>query len=271
MRSERPRSPPIFVACSFVRYMGYADGRGTKTMATSGQLVRAVARVTGIDDKSVAVRLRSLREAGKITVGGRGLSAAQMTPRDAAHLIVAIMGSTLASEADEADERLFGLKGSPAPRTWTSKGRAPRRPSEMARRLAERGWSTFGEVLAGCIELHAAGHLLPEEDRPLGWSALPPAPLALRLLEEPTWRVRVFSPLPAAIVEYGAGRFFESYVFGEPGPVPNEGPFHTGYGWYLDQVARVHPEGRIVQVRELGHAALEHVADAIADRVPDEV
>lgn len=65
-------------------------------MATSGQLIVAVAEALGITPASVAVFDRALSEAGIRTKGGRGRSAAQMTSLDAANLLIAVISSPIA-------------------------------------------------------------------------------------------------------------------------------------------------------------------------------
>lgn len=64
-------------------------------MATSGQLVEAMAGALNIPVATVALYDRALSEAGIRTKGGRGRSAAKMTSRDAASLLIAIMASPI--------------------------------------------------------------------------------------------------------------------------------------------------------------------------------
>jgi hypothetical protein len=65
-------------------------------MATPGQLVEAMAASLGIPVATVIQYDRQLAESGLRTKGGRGLSAAAVTPRDAANLLIAIAASPLA-------------------------------------------------------------------------------------------------------------------------------------------------------------------------------
>lgn len=67
-------------------------------MALLSDLVRIVAAVEGIDEVSVGIFARAAREAGHIAQGGRGRSAAKMTARDAANLLIAVNGCALAKE-----------------------------------------------------------------------------------------------------------------------------------------------------------------------------
>ena len=57
---------------------------------TPGQLVTTVSEVMGVPRPTVAVIDRQLSEAGLRSKGGRGLSAAAMTPTDAANLLIAV-------------------------------------------------------------------------------------------------------------------------------------------------------------------------------------
>lgn len=59
-------------------------------MALLSQLVSVLAQVTGDPEPGMVVLARSLREAGYITTGGRGRSAAHMTERDAAAMLLAV-------------------------------------------------------------------------------------------------------------------------------------------------------------------------------------
>ena len=68
-------------------------------MPSPGELQKKVAATLGVDDTEAATTWRVLREAGLVTKGGRGLSAAQVTHRDAAILIYAICGSTTIKDA----------------------------------------------------------------------------------------------------------------------------------------------------------------------------
>jgi hypothetical protein len=74
-------------------------------MASPGELVRAVAEVLGVPEATVSVHDRNLVMAGLRTKGGRGTSAAKMTPRDAAHLLVAVMGSAQVKDSVKAVQR----------------------------------------------------------------------------------------------------------------------------------------------------------------------
>lgn len=79
-------------------------------MASIGQLVRVVAEVSGLDESSVKLIARYVREAGFIGQQSTGGGAARMTSKDAASLLMAVNGSALAKDAASAVDgfsRLF--------------------------------------------------------------------------------------------------------------------------------------------------------------------
>jgi hypothetical protein len=62
-------------------------------MATPGELVRVIAAVLREDEATVTQHDRNLLIAGLRTKGGRGRSAAKVTPRDAANVLTSVLGS----------------------------------------------------------------------------------------------------------------------------------------------------------------------------------
>src|SRR5215813_2522138 len=62
-------------------------------VASPGQLVRKVSELLGISEASIVQHDRNLVVAGLRSKSGRGSSAARMIARDAAHLLVAVLGS----------------------------------------------------------------------------------------------------------------------------------------------------------------------------------
>jgi hypothetical protein len=78
-------------------------------MALLSELVKIVAAVEGLDEVSVGIFARAAREAGYIAQGGRGRSAAKMSVRDAANLLIAVNGCALAKEVPTRVEQYRGL------------------------------------------------------------------------------------------------------------------------------------------------------------------
>jgi hypothetical protein len=74
-------------------------------MATPAELIKAVSTVTGLPYATVVDFDRRLTVAGLRTKGGRGYSAARVTPLDAARLLTAILGSPLATKSVETVRR----------------------------------------------------------------------------------------------------------------------------------------------------------------------
>ena len=70
-------------------------------MALLSDLVRIVAAVEGLEEVSVGIFARHARESGHISQGGRGRSAAKMSVKDAANLIIAVNGCALAKDVDQ--------------------------------------------------------------------------------------------------------------------------------------------------------------------------
>ena len=62
-------------------------------MASPGELVWKVSELLGIPEPTIVQYDRNLVVAGLRSKSGRGTSAARMVPRDAAHLLVAVLGS----------------------------------------------------------------------------------------------------------------------------------------------------------------------------------
>ena len=74
-------------------------------MASPSQLVETLSAVTGLPLASVVDLDRRLAKAGLRGKSGRGLNVARMTPRDAAHLLTALLASSQANQAEEAVRR----------------------------------------------------------------------------------------------------------------------------------------------------------------------
>jgi hypothetical protein len=74
-------------------------------VASPGGLVRKFSELLGIAEPTIVLHDRSLVVAGLRSKSGRGNSAAQMTPRDAAHLLVAVLGSSHVKDSAEAVRR----------------------------------------------------------------------------------------------------------------------------------------------------------------------
>jgi len=75
-------------------------GRCLETaLVSSTQLSECIARATGVPEATVLLHMRNVREAGILTQGGRGRSAARMTTRDAANLLIAVAGASAVKDS----------------------------------------------------------------------------------------------------------------------------------------------------------------------------
>ncbi|ACK84157.1 hypothetical protein [Methylorubrum extorquens] len=79
-------------------------------MAFFNDLVRAIAVVEGMDEMTVRGIGIRIRDGGFISKGGRGLSAAKMTSKDAAALLIGVNACTSATSAAEILEKYQSLK-----------------------------------------------------------------------------------------------------------------------------------------------------------------
>jgi len=76
-------------------------------MVTIGQLTKATAHALRINEATATVFARNLRDAGLLTTGGRGPSAAQMTPRDVARLWLSFLAVDRSEPRRAVDGVLF--------------------------------------------------------------------------------------------------------------------------------------------------------------------
>lgn len=78
-------------------------------MAFFSDLVRAIAEATGIYEMTITGFGQAARDAGFISKGGRGRSAAHMTVGDAANLIIAVAASPTAREVPDVIAHFRGI------------------------------------------------------------------------------------------------------------------------------------------------------------------
>lgn len=71
-------------------------------MPTPGSFTRELAALMGVAEKTVALYDRTLRTAGLRVKSGRGRGASAVTVRDAAHLLISILGSEAVKDAADA-------------------------------------------------------------------------------------------------------------------------------------------------------------------------
>ena len=77
-------------------------------MVSPGELVKTTSALLGVPEPTVTQHDRNLVVNGLRTKSGRGTSAAKVTPRDASHLLVSIMGSAQVKDSAMTLER-YGI------------------------------------------------------------------------------------------------------------------------------------------------------------------
>ncbi|MCA1939358.1 MAG: hypothetical protein LDL26_00030 [Caenispirillum bisanense] len=185
-------------------------------MASSGELISKLATLWALPENAVGYPYRVLRENGVTTKGGRGRSAARVTARDAASLMIAVVCNARAKD-------IFDV--------WKAYGSLTARDSRYTRRIDSRsfdgGTSSPRWHLQGCEV--AALQSLPEEHCFLdGLTALIAAfsdgslPKALRTIADDSDNnsytfasvdVDVYGPLPSARIEIKTNGFSESITY----------------------------------------------------------
>ena len=116
-------------------------------MASIGHLIRVVAEVSGLEEGSVKLIARYIREAGFIGQVSTGAGAARMTAKDAAALFIAVNGSGLAKDSAAAVEHFF-----PLPLVKANPGQGSQELAYIVGQLEEAG--SFGNALSRLIELY---------------------------------------------------------------------------------------------------------------------
>ena len=133
-------------------------------MAFFNDLVRVIAEAEGMDEITVTGIGQYVRDAGFITKGGRGRSAALMTAADAANLLIGVNAAGKAKDAAEAVSRYSELQltHDMADAPWAPAGAAG------VAGYADQFWDvvmpkgcTFGGALIRLVEMSAPA---PERD-----------------------------------------------------------------------------------------------------------
>lgn len=115
-------------------------------VATLEKLVAAIADVEGIDAERVRAIARAMREADLIATRGRGKSAAPMSERDAANLLIAVNVADTARTAPEMVKRYRRLRASS--KTWRAYF-----GTEFEKLLSAARTGTMADVVADLVRL----------------------------------------------------------------------------------------------------------------------
>jgi hypothetical protein len=126
-------------------------------MARLSELTAVIADVHGVPEPSVVQIARHLREAGLLSQGGRGLSAAHMTAADAANLLIAVNAAPIAKDAPTIVSWYQGMiSDSPPLRVPLGGNEAERRFLRSIAFVADHT-ATFGDGLQGLLTMAAEG------------------------------------------------------------------------------------------------------------------
>ncbi|MBB4264791.1 hypothetical protein [Roseospira visakhapatnamensis] len=129
-------------------------------MVSSGQLVDEVARLIAYPRNAVLYPYRVLRENGAVTKGGRGRSAANVTPRDAASLLIALAGASQIKDTFAAWQDYSGLCVQKAQGGFPKGDRKPEWTAPALPHLAALpAGHSFLDALTALIESAADGSL----------------------------------------------------------------------------------------------------------------
>lgn len=69
-----------------------------------------ISEICNVEEKTVVVYARTLKEAGMLTTGARGVNAPHMIPRDAARMVIALLATDKPSLAVDLVSRYAGMK-----------------------------------------------------------------------------------------------------------------------------------------------------------------
>jgi hypothetical protein len=114
----------------------------------SGELIERVVHVMNAEKNSVIRAARNIRKDGLLTTGARGVNAPDMTPLDAARLLIAFMTDRLPGEASAEYVRDYG--------SLANAYEAPCDPFPLSvEKVLGRRPDTFENALAALIEIYA--------------------------------------------------------------------------------------------------------------------
>ena len=207
-------------------------------MVKLSELTPATANVMGIPEKTVAIYARHLREARLITTGGRGPGGANMTPRDCANLLIAIMGAEYAKDAAKVVKKYRAIVAS---REW-KKWRLSNMPVPALTQLPE--YHQFGIALEALITATMDGSLEKALD------AAGKKLEKLRITFPPTVHVSIRGPIPVARISIWAAEWGEEVTYAESTPwLKTDKPSKKIIEKWEKKIERRGPMGDLEQAR----------------------
>lgn len=232
-------------------------------MANSAFLVRAVAEALALNESSLAVQMRLLREADIVPTGGRGTGGYNMRPRDAAALTVAAVVSSTLKDTVEITNRFVRL-----PMTYRGVY-GPNRPQQVRdlrpsldhdaiiRKFGMGRIPDGSDVLttlASLIEMLVEDRLFPSLSR---GDFLPSGEPEQDLSYQSTLTMWFFLPIPCVAITYSANRIFREVItFGGP----NQPLDAYNYQSVLERAGMAHV---LQQMRVLPEVSFRRIAEAV--------
>ena len=223
-------------------------------MAGPRELVELIAEAVGIPATTLTVYDRTLLEAGLRSKRGRGRGAAEVTPRDAAHLLTAILASPMVKDSVQSVERYGATK--PRQALDDGGGFASLSIPELTALTAQ---SSFLDALEALIASIASGSLREA-------LALPKADADLPLLEVAPL-ISVMATTPATIGEIrlgGVRRKTAAVLYALPGPANTNDPDAPDTAGFAAAVDRYRTDTDLEQQRRLTARTIIRVGELLA-------
>lgn len=123
-------------------------------LASPGELVKSLSEVLGLPLPTIVVLDRALAATGLRSKGGRGRSAAKVTARDAANLLMAVLAGGKIKDSAEVVERYAGTRPQPA----TSNG-GPFKDSGIKELMSLPGRHSFVDAVEALLAAATFGSL----------------------------------------------------------------------------------------------------------------
>jgi hypothetical protein len=231
-------------------------------MASPGEMVRTVAEVLGVAEATVTVHDRNLVIAGLRKKGGRGRSAAKMTPLDTANLLIGVAASSMVRDTVEIVNdyaNLFSKGGERsiqkddgqsfeynAPPTWNLWGF----PIPALQKLREK--HTFRDALVALIEASADGTLLEAEAKLRADSFAQDG-----IADSCRIQVILWGPSPQAAIRISRLNFAENHHYSN---MPNDVDAITQWS---QEMSVQYGNGDLRQIREFSKKTILAVGDLL--------
>jgi hypothetical protein len=244
-------------------------------MANQAGLVRQVASSLHINEATLSVQMRVLREADLIPTGGRGKGSYAVTPENAATLMTAAAVSSSVKDTAIITKSFLDLPldfhevrgpGQHLDHGSHRPGPSLRDPwpgLSLQRVLRKFGFARigdpidFGSALTAIVEMFIKSEVFPAlEQSDFEADADIPGSLSY----ERSVTVQFYLPIPCAQIGYRASRILTEYLTFGPAKARRLGLSTSMYKFLLEQRGM---SGSLIQVRSLDEVALEKIAKAV--------